>query len=506
MMGQAGANHRWIITVFCVLAFVGHAKADSCAAPADPRFGPIAAEMRATTAVGKIPSIAVAVAKSGRVLWEDACGMADREAQAPATPDTPYDIGSISKVFTATALMTMVQDGRVLLDLPANDYLGPAKLRAFVGDANAATVERVLQHRAGLPMYANFITADEAYRRPSIDETIRRYGIIVRTPGEVFNYANLGYGVIEAIIEQVSGQAYADAMRQSVFQPLALTHTSVGPMPSLNRITAAPYDDNGKRLPRMDLDQRGAGYIYSSVHDLVRFGMFHLKDRVPGQQPVLSGGSIAKMVADRQPADGNSFYGLGWDIDPDTYGSGLMRVRHTGGQAGFAGMLMLLPKDDIAIAVLSNSRAGDTVGLSEHIASILLPDYGAKRDAALKADAATAHLPQTAPSPQFVGDWQGELITWMGKIPVRMRVAANGQIRVRYGDQPEKALYHVTFRAGEWDGSFAGTIPTPDAMRDKHTIYLDRMIVRGGQMFGAAIADAGAHYALPSFINLIRTN
>jgi CubicO group peptidase (beta-lactamase class C family) len=295
-------------------------------------------------------------------------------------------------------------------------------------------------------------------------------------------------------------------MRQSVFQPLALTHTSVGPMPSLNRIMAAPYDDNGKRLPRMDLDQRGAGYIYSSVHDLVRFGMFHLKDRVPGQQAVLSGGLIAKMVADRQPADGNSFYGLGWDIDPDAYGSGLMRVRHTGGQAGFAGVLMLLPKDDIAIAVLSNSRAGDTVGLSERIASILLPDYGAKRDVALKANAATAHLPQTAPSPQFVGDWQGELITWMGKIPVRMRVAANGQIRVRYGDQPEKALYRVTFRAGEWDGSFAGTIPTPDAMRDKHTIYLDRMIVRGGQMFGTAIADAGAHYALPSFINLIRTN
>jgi CubicO group peptidase (beta-lactamase class C family) len=472
------------------------------AAHPDPRFDPIRQLMRSNIRSGKASSIAVSVAVGGVIVWEDACGMANREDGIRATPNTSYDIGSISKTFTATALMTLVQSGRVALDRPANDYLGNAKLHAFVGDANAATVELVMQHRAGLPMHSNFIRADEAYHRPDINETIRRYGIIVRTPGETFNYANLGYGVIEAIIEHVSGQPYRTLMRRSVFLPLGLTHTSVGALHATERTTAVPYDDGGKRLPRMDLDQRGAGYVYSSAHDLARFGMFHLKDRLPGQRPILSDRSIDMMVDDHKSTHDDSSYGLGWDIDHDTYGTGLTSVRHTGAQAGFAGVLKLIPQKNIVVAVLANSEHSGTINLSERIVSILLPAYGVKRDAALKVENAPA--PQKEPSPQFVGGWKGTVATWGGKVAIEMRVRVSGDITVKYGNHPEGPFYHTAFRSDEMDGSFAGTIPTLDAMRDKHTVYLDRMIVRGDTMYGTAIADAGLHYALPSFITMTR--
>ena len=114
-----------------------------------------------------------------------------------------------------------------------------------------------MQHRTGLPLHWQFIYENEPYQRPTMEETIFRYGIVVRPPGEAYNYANLDYGVIEYLIERMSGLSYEDFMRREVFVPLGLPHTAVGPTPDLRDVTAALYD-RGKRLPFMDFDQRGA--------------------------------------------------------------------------------------------------------------------------------------------------------------------------------------------------------------------------------------------------------
>jgi CubicO group peptidase (beta-lactamase class C family) len=113
-------------------------------------------------------SVAVAVACDGRIVWEEGFGLADREAKIPATPDTPYSLASISKTFTATALMTLVQRGKIDLDRPVDEYLGASKLHGRAADANGATVRRVANHSAGLPLHYQFFYADEAL--PAADD------------------------------------------------------------------------------------------------------------------------------------------------------------------------------------------------------------------------------------------------------------------------------------------------------------------------------------------------
>src|SRR5579862_6437913 len=176
----------------------------------------------------QVPSITVAVARDGKILWEEGFGWADRENRVAANEHTMYSLASITKTFTGTALMTLVEKKRIDLDRPVNQYLGNAKVRARVGNADDATIRRVANHSSGLPTHGHLFFADEPLRPPSMDETILRYGNLVTIPGEKFEYSNLGYGILGYVISRVSGQSYEDYMRQSVFLKLGLTHTSVG--------------------------------------------------------------------------------------------------------------------------------------------------------------------------------------------------------------------------------------------------------------------------------------
>src|SRR5262249_49348966 len=129
----------------------------------------------------------------------------------------------------------------------------------------------------------------------SMDETILRYGNLVTAPGEKFEYSNLGFGVLDYVIARVSGRAYEDFMREEVFLKLGLTHTSVGIGPGLERYQAIRYGEDGLPIPFYDFDHRGASAIYASAHDLVRFGLFHLKAHLPDQKAILSDASIDAM-------------------------------------------------------------------------------------------------------------------------------------------------------------------------------------------------------------------
>jgi hypothetical protein len=142
---------------------------------------------------GEVPSMAVAVARDGEIVWEAGFGLADRERGVPATAHTLYPLASISKPLTATALMILVERGLVDLDRPIDDYLGEAKLQSRVGDAADATVRRVACHTAGLLLHAQRFYDGEPQRPPPMDETIRRYGVLVSAPGERWQYSNLGW-------------------------------------------------------------------------------------------------------------------------------------------------------------------------------------------------------------------------------------------------------------------------------------------------------------------------
>jgi CubicO group peptidase (beta-lactamase class C family) len=463
-----------------------------------------------------VAGVAVAVAKDGKIVWEEGFGWANREKMIPVTPNTMFSLASISKPMTATGLMTLVQRGQIKLDQPANDYLGVSKITGLAGDASGATVRRVLGHMAGLPLHYQFFYADEATRRPpSMDETIARYGILVTAPGETFQYSNLGYGIIDYIISRTSGQTYGDFMRTRVFLPLGLTHTSVEVPAGLEPYAAERYWPDQKPVSFYRFDHMGASAVWSSVHDLVRFGMFHLKDRLPEQRAILADSSIDEM---KKPVALDAFgqqYGLGWVIHQSDRGHPL--VEHSGGMPGVSTILNLYPRDNVVIAVLTNASGG-WGDVAAQTAGVILSGYADS----LKAEKARAtKRPEpakfTAPA-ELIGTWTGTLRTWAKTVPFELQVKQDGEVQVQLGDTARtdgsnradvqlRALVNgVSWEKSVLSGRFAGQIPAADVSWVPHTIAFDLHLVNGvlrGQA-SAQTSDTPVYFSVASYLELKR--
>ena len=419
------------------------------AASADP-FDATRAHIEQLVADGEISSMAVAVARDGEIIWEEGFGLADRERDIPATEHTSYPLASISKPLTATGLMILVDRDLVNLDGPINDYLGDIKLQARVGNAVEATVRRVAGHTAGLPLHSQHFYDDEPYEPPPMDETIRRYGNLVTAPGNRYQYSNLGYGLLGHVISRVSGESYTDFMRDEVFSPLGMDHTSVHIGPGLEEGQAVKYTPDGLVVPPYDSDSPGASAIYSSAHDLVRFTMFHLKNDLPDQKAIISDAAIDEMQRP-SPETGpmrewereGSGYGIGWFIGVTE--DGLRVIQHSGGTVGVSTVLALVPEENLAVSVLSNtdSQWPDAI-LIEIICTLL----SGQPEEFLPPVNGTADEPPFVPDPEFVGLWKGLVHTYEGEIPIVLEIGESGNVYGTLGGQPRTLLKNVSYRDG----------------------------------------------------------
>ena len=462
-------------------------------------FSSVRNEIRKALVAWDQPSMAVAVAVDGEIVWEEGFGWADRERRIPATEHTMYSLASISKPITATGLMILVERGFVDLDAPANDYLGPARIDGRAWDAARATVRRVASHTAGLPLHYQFFYEDEPYRRPHMDETIRRYANLVTAPDERWNYSNLGYGILDYIIERVSGQSYPDFMRDEVFQPLGLTRTSVGIGPGLEDFTATRYATDQSPIPFYDFDHPGGSAVFSSAHDLVRFGMFHLGHDLDHQRRIISDASIEAMRQPiRESAPGNA-YGIGWTLR-DLPG-GVRLQRHGGGMGGVRTELAIAPEENAAVVVLSNSATPLTGYVSSLIWHTLFPEAVSKptrpevpdrhrleRDGTLD-DAAEGgpRLISFAPMPDLAGDWVGEVDTHLGPHRLALAIDEGGRAHVQLGDDLWTLLNSARFDGEYLRGGFRGDIGTEDATRTDYVLSLE-LKLRGDVLNGSVTA------------------
>jgi CubicO group peptidase (beta-lactamase class C family) len=445
-------------------------------------------------------SISVAVARNGRIIWEEGFGFADVERHAPATPTTLYSMASISKPITATGVMKLVEQGKIDLDRPANDYLGSAKISDPAGRPSGATVRQVMSHTAGLPLHYRFFYEGGSVTRPSMDEAITRYAITVYPPGATYNYSNLGYGVLEEIIAKVSGRPYEDFMRDEVFKPLGMTTSTIGTGAGLAN-SAVRYTAEGKPIAFYDFDHRGASAVYTSAHELVRFGMFHLEDHLKDQRPLLKDSTLETMHRRATPGDTTSGYGLGWLVGNE---QGMRVVSHTGGMPGVATSLKLYPQHNVAIVALANTSGIAPHRIALDVAAAVLPGYKAP----------TPGRPPTPPvafaSPaELLGEWSGTIRTYDGVIaPIALLVKAD-DIHVRLGSGPN-ALWTVlnapTFRDRMLGGQFDGTIPSAEARRFPHNVGVG-LLLQGDTLRGWAAAmttDDPLTGAMSSYAELTR--
>ena len=457
------------------------------------------AQIRRVMDSTKTPSIAVAVARNGRIIWEEGFGFADVERRTPATPTTLYSMASISKPITATGVMKLVEQGKIDLDRPANDYLGSAKISGIAGQASDATVRRVMSHTAGLPLHYRFFYAGSSVTRPSMDEAITRYAVTVYPPGATYNYSNLGYGVLEEIIAKVSGRSYEDFMRDEVFKPLGMTTTTIGTGAGLAN-SAVRYTAQGKPIAFYDFDHRAASAVYTSAHELVRFGMFHLANHLKDQKPVLKDSTLAAMHRLATPGDTTSGYGLGWLISNE---QGKRVVSHTGGMPGVATTLKLYPQHNVAIVALANTGGAAPHRVALDIAAAVLPGY-------------TAPTPGRPPTPQvafsspaeLTGEWTGTVRSYDGTTTPIALLVKSDDVHVRLGGPGSlwTVLNAPTFRNRMLGGQFTGTIPSEEARRFPHNVGVG-LLLQGDTLRGWAAAmttDDPLTGAMSSYAELTR--
>ncbi len=446
----------------------------------DDQFSPVRAFIQKQMLERQVPSVAVAVARDGKIIWEEAFGWANREERIAATPHTIYSLASISKPITATGLMILKERGKLDLDRPLNDYLGDAKIKVRLGNPADLTVRRVANHSSGLPLHYQFFYEDEPFRAPARDETINRYANTVTAPGEKYQYSNLGYGLLDYLIERGSGKSYAEFMRTEVFQPLGLTHMSVDIPAEMEKQQAVRYGTDGLPIPFYAFDHPGGSAIYASAHDLVRFGLFHLKARLADQKAILSDQTIDEMHKATMTTGPNAGYGIGWASN--TYPGNHLCVSHTGGMGGVATSLRLFPKEKIAIAVLTNSSSPAPHQIADEIMATLMPD-------ARPAPATPNNATDTAfkPTDALIGTWEGTVHTYKTDLPFTLVFQPDGDIHAWLGTQHKSLVNRAEFKDGYLTGEFLGDIGTEDANRTRYVLALS-LKLRGNVLNGAVTA------------------
>ena len=387
------------------------------------------------------------VAQDGRFVWEQSWGFANVEGRVPATPQTMYSLASISKAITATGLMLLVERGQVDLDRPIEDYLGGLTLRAHVGDTRQATVRRVANHTGGLPIHEYSVYADEGRVLPPFNEIVRRYGILVRPPGERFEYSNLGYGLLEQTISHTAKRDFEVFMREDVFEPLRLSHMALGPNPRMTRETAARYARDGSVLPFYEMDARGASSFYASAHDLARFAFLHLRTLEAGQRRILSDASLEAMTRSSR----GSPFGIGWQLDnrltsPIVYSTGHMD--------GVGAILLTVPAKRLVIVGLANAGHDVPARAAFEVLRRMYPDLNFSPPSA----------PPEAPLPSaLVGEWTGAIEAYSGNRPFRLWIDGASNVYAQLGDEPRVQVENPRWLNGQFVGSLRGDLGVDDA-------------------------------------------
>ena len=312
----------------------------------------------------ELPGAAMGIVHDQTLLWARGFGWADVDRRLPATPGTLYRIGSITKLFTATAILILRDAGKLGLDDPLTLHLPWFAMTSASSDAGAVTIRHLLTHTSGLPREAGFPYWTD-YRFPTIDDIRARLPAQERPlPVESrWKYSNLGATLAGEVVAAVSGEPYPEFVRRHVLEPLQMSATHVATPPPDDPRLAQGY---ARRLPGRPrarapfTDLRGltaAGNMATSVTDLARFAMLQLRGGVAGGAQVLSGRTLAEMhrVHWLEP-EWQAGWGLGFRV---------LRVRgktfvgHGGSVRGFRSELRISPAEKLAAIAFINADDGE---------------------------------------------------------------------------------------------------------------------------------------------------
>ncbi|NOU59643.1 serine hydrolase domain-containing protein [Marinifilum caeruleilacunae] len=336
---------------------------------------------------GSPPGLSIVIVKHDSIVYSKGFGWADAPRNIKATPETVYHWWSITKIPTAMAILQLQEQGKLQLEDPVSKYLPFFEVNYPSDNSNIITILHLLNHSSGIPDASGLKLAKWIHHDtdPALDQTalieelFPDYATLEFEPGENTAYTNIGYMVLGAIIEKVSGQNYRDYIRKNILEPLEMTQTdfvytnnmqtveAAGSHPSFSfmapllRIMMGSFiresSNNSLWLERVYTNQEPPSALIGSTLDASRFMRAYLNKGILDGNRILSEASIELMTNDSHVANANdegSFFfrrGIGWHVFKE---KDELKLEHTGGGPGFFTIMQIYPSQDLGLVMFCN--------------------------------------------------------------------------------------------------------------------------------------------------------
>jgi CubicO group peptidase (beta-lactamase class C family) len=313
----------------------------------------------------------VLVAQQGQVIYKKGFGLADMEWNIPNQPDTKHRLGSITKQFTAMAIMQLVEQGKLNLHVPISTYLPDYPKK----NADVITIHHLLMHSSGTPNLTSFpnFFKDVSRNHYSPVQLVNLFAdsTLQFRPGEKFDYTNSGYMLLGYIIETVTGKSYEQVLKENIFAPLKMYNTGYDHSKTLLKNRARGYERYGRTYVNANyIDMSipyAAGALYSTVEDLA------IWDQALYGNQLLQKENMDLLFA-KHIVSGGDHYGYGWGVGEIRLGNTTERIAsvgHNGGIDGFNTQLTRIPSDKSFIVLLNNTGGAPLNDMTSSIAAIL---------------------------------------------------------------------------------------------------------------------------------------
>ncbi len=338
-----------------------------------PLFVALAAEqtdavddyVRAEMAKEHIPGLALLVSRDGKVIRAQGYGLANVELQVPVKPETIFQSGSVGKQFTATAVMMLVEDGKIGLEDPLTKYFPDAP-----STWKQVTIRELLSHTAGFTDYPKDFDMRKDYTEADLIKIVERVPLAF-PPGTSWSYSNLGYLTLGIVIQKVTGQFYGDFLQERIFRPLDMSTTRI-----ISEADIVPNRSAGYRLFKGELKNQewvspmvntsADGSLYFSIVDLAQWDAALYSKRLLRRSSLEQMWTVAKLN-NGQPNSGN--YGFGWFVETK---KGHHVVEHEGAWQGFKSQISRYLDDKLTVVVLANLDEANPETIADHVAEIYL--------------------------------------------------------------------------------------------------------------------------------------
>jgi CubicO group peptidase (beta-lactamase class C family) len=323
------------------------------------------AYVHAEMAKQHIPGLALLVSRGGQVIRAEGYGMANVELQVPVKPETIFQSGSMGKQFTATAVMMLVEEGKIGLDDPITKYFPDAPT-----EWKQVTIRELLSHTAGFTDYPKDFDMRKDYTEAQLLRMVERLPLAYR-PGTSWGYSNLGYLTLGIVIHKVTGQFYGDFLQERIFRPLGMNTTRI-----ISEADIVPNRSAGYRLVKGELKNQewvspivnttADGALYFSILDLAKWDAALYTERLLKRSSLNEMWTVAKL-SDGTP--NSDQYGFGWFIETK---NGHRRVEHEGSWQGFETDIARYVDDKLTIVVLDNLADSTPKKIADRVAEMYL--------------------------------------------------------------------------------------------------------------------------------------